>query len=147
MSWIYSLPGVNALLNTTSAILLFTAWIYVRRGNVAVHRRLMIAALVTSTIFLSSYLFYHYFAGSTRFTGTGWVRPVYFGILLTHTVLAMLVPPLAIISVWNGLKMRVETHRRFARWAFPIWMYVSVTGVLVYLFLYQWFPGPPRVVG
>lgn len=140
MSSLSSLPTVNAFLNATSATLLFIGWLFILRRNIAMHRRFMIAAFTTSTLFLVSYLFYHYFAGATRFTGTGWTRTVYFSILLTHTVLAMLVPPLAIISIWNGLKMRVETHRRFARWAFPIWMYVSVTGVVVYLFLYHWFP-------
>lgn len=133
-------PALNALLNATSAAFLFVAWVMILRGRIAAHRRLMIAAFGTSTLFLISYLVYHYTSGATRFTGTGWVRPVYFAILLSHTLLAVLVPPLAIIAIWNGLKMRVETHRRFARWAFPLWMYVSVTGVLVYMFLYHWFP-------
>lgn len=138
--WMSVLPTVNAALNALSATLLFIGWRYIRRRNIDVHKRYMIAALVSSTLFLASYLVYHAFAGSTRFTGTGTIRVVYFTILLTHTVLAVFVPPLAIISVWNGLRMRVETHRRFARWTFPIWMYVSITGVTVYMFLYHWFP-------
>ena len=140
MSWVSSLPTVNATLNAIAASLLFIAWLFIRRKNITMHRRFMIAAFATSTLFLASYLFYHYVAGSTRFTGTGGIRTAYFTILLTHTVLAMFVPPLALLSLWNGLKMRVETHRKFARWAFPIWMYVSLSGVLVYMFLYQWFP-------
>jgi uncharacterized membrane protein YozB (DUF420 family) len=95
---------------------------------------------LTSTLFLASYLTYHANAGATRFAGTGWSRPVYFSILITHTILATAIIPLAIASVWNGLKMRVPQHRRVARWTFPLWMYVSVSGVLVYFFLYQWFP-------
>ena len=133
-------PALNALLNATAAILLLCGWVMIRRRRVEVHRRFMIAAFGTSTVFLLSYLLYHYTAGATRFTGSGWIRSLYFALLISHTVLAVFVPPLAVIAIWNGLKMRVETHRRFARWALPLWMYVSVTGVLVYFFLYHWFP-------
>lgn len=130
-------PALNAALNLTSAILLTCGWLMIRRGRIQTHRRFMIAAFVTSTFFLISYIVYHYTAGATRFTGTGAIRTFYFSILISHTVLALFVPPLAIIAIWNGLKMRVETHRRFARWALPLWMYVSVTGVMVYVMLYH----------
>lgn len=100
----------------------------------------MLSAAAVSVAFLSSYLFYHYHAGSTRFAGQGWSRPVYFSILISHTILAVVVVPLAIITLTHGLRGRFAQHRRIARWTFPIWMYVSVTGVIVYLFLYQFFP-------
>lgn len=133
-------PAVNASLNGLSGVFLLLGYYYIRQRNIATHRRFMLAACITSTIFLASYLTYHALAGSTRFTGTGPIRTVYFSLLLSHTILAVVVLPLAIMSVWNGLKNRVEQHRRVARWTFPIWMYVSVTGVLVYFFLYQWYP-------
>jgi len=133
-------PAVNATLNGLSGVFLLTAFILIRRKKVEAHKRFMLAACTTSLVFLASYLAYHSVAGTTRFAGAGWSRPVYFTLLLTHTVLAAVIVPLAIISVFNGLKMRVETHRRFAKVTFPLWMYVSITGVLVYFFLYQWFP-------
>lgn len=132
----FSHPALNALLNATSAVLLVAGWLMIRRGRIDTHRRFMIAAFSVSSVFLVSYLIYHYTAGATRYTGSGWLRPVYFSVLLSHTVLAVFVPPLAILAIWNGLKMRVETHRRFARWALPVWLYVSVTGVVVYVMLY-----------
>lgn len=140
MEWITSLPAVNASLNATAGLLLLNGYRLIRAGKIAAHRRSMLAACATSTLFLASYLFYHYHAGSTRFTGTGFVRTLYFTILLTHTVLAATVLPLAILSVVNGLRMNVAFHRKISRWTFPIWLYVSVTGVLVYFFLYHWFP-------
>jgi len=102
----------------------------------------MLAACTTSLLFLACYVLNHYLRHGvvTRFTGTGWIRPVYFTILISHTILAVVIVPLAILSVRNGLKMRVPQHRRIARWTFPLWMYVSVTGVIVYFFLYHWFP-------
>ena len=133
-------PAVNATLNGLSGVFLLIAFILIRKKKIQAHKRFMLAACTTSLIFLTSYLAYHYTAGATRFAGTGWSRPVYFTLLLTHTVLAVTIVPLAVISVFNGLKMRVATHRRFAKVTFPLWMYVSVTGVLVYFFLYQWFP-------
>lgn len=132
----FSHPALNALLNATSAVLLVAGWLMIRRGRIDTHRRFMIAAFSVSSVFLVSYLIYHYTAGATRYTGSGWLRTVYFSVLLSHTVLAVFVPPLAILAIWNGLKMRVETHRRFARWALPVWLYVSVTGVVVYVMLY-----------
>jgi len=133
-------PAINASLNALSGVFLLTAFLLIRKKRIQPHKRFMLAACTTSLIFLTSYLAYHYSAGATRFAGVGWSRPVYFTLLLTHTVLAVTIVPLAIISVFNGLKMRVATHRRFAKVTFPLWMYVSVTGVLVYFFLYQWFP-------
>ena len=135
-------PPLNASLNALSGVLLFTAWIFIRRKNIAAHRRLMLAACTTSVLFLVSYVTYHTLRGGvvTRFAGTGGWKTLYLAILLTHTVLAVVILPLAIASVYNGLKMRVPQHRRVARWTFPLWMYVSVTGVLVYFFLYHWFP-------
>jgi putative membrane protein len=140
MEWVKLLPTVNACLNATSAVLLMFGYRNIRMKRIETHRRFMLAACATSTLFLISYLFYHSVAGSTRFTGVGWVRPLYFSILLSHTILAVAVLPLAIYSVVQGLRMRVEPHRRVSRWTLPVWLYVSVTGVLVYLFLYHFFP-------
>lgn len=134
------LPAVNATLNAISAIFLLTGFYFIRRKNIAVHRRFMLAACASSVLFLASYLTYHFFAGATKFAGTGWSRPLYFSILISHTILAIVVVPMAIASVVNGLKMRVSQHRRVARWTFPIWIYVSITGVIVYFFLYHLFP-------
>ena len=137
------LPAINASLNATSGVCLLIAYVLIRRKKVQLHRRFMLAACTASLVFLACYVLNHYLRHGvvTRFTGTGWVRPVYFSILVSHTILAITIVPLAILSVRNGLKMRVAKHRRVARWTFPLWMYVSVTGVLVYFFLYHWFPG------
>ncbi|MBC7911784.1 MAG: DUF420 domain-containing protein [Pyrinomonadaceae bacterium] len=146
MNYIYALPHVNATLNSISALLLIAGFIFIRRRNITAHRKCMIAAFATSTLFLISYITYHsllvYYLGQgpTRFRGEGWVRPVYFTILLTHTVLAVVIAPLAIITLWRGLSERFDKHRRIARWTLPIWLYVSVTGVMVYLMLYQFYP-------
>jgi putative membrane protein len=140
LNWLSYLPTVNASLNALSGIFLLAGFLFIRRKNIRVHKRFMLAACGSSLLFLVTYLTYHANAGTTRFAGTGWTRPLYFTILTSHTILAATVVPLAIISVVNGLKMRVEYHRRIVRWTFPIWMYVSVTGVLVYLFLYHFFP-------
>jgi len=130
-------PAINASLNALSGVFLLIAFLLIRRKRIQPHKRFMLAACTSSLVFLASYLAYHYTAGATRFAGVGWSRPVYFTLLLTHTVLAVVIVPLAVISVFNGLKMRVPTHRRFAKVTFPLWMYVSVTGVLVYVLLYQ----------
>jgi uncharacterized membrane protein YozB (DUF420 family) len=136
------LPALNATLNATSGILLLIAYNHIRHKRIAQHRRFMIAACITSLTFLIFYVLNHYLRHGvvTRFTAGGWVRPLYFTILITHTILAVIIVPLVIVTLFNGLKMRVLQHRRIAKWTFPIWMYVSVTGVLVYFFLYQWFP-------
>jgi putative membrane protein len=140
MNYIYALPHLNATLNSISALLLITGYIFIRRRNIAAHRRCMISAFIASVLFLISYLTYHWFHGSTPFTGAGWVRPLYFTILLTHTVLAVVVAPLAIVTLVRALSERFDKHRRIARWTFPVWLYVSVTGVIVYLMLYQIYP-------
>ena len=131
------LPALNATLNATSAVLLTTGWILIRRGRIAQHRAVMIAAVCTSALFLISYLVYHAQVGSVPFTKQGPIRAVYFTILLTHTVLAAAIVPLVLVTLTRGLRARYERHRRIARWTMPIWLYVSVTGVIVYLMLYQ----------
>jgi uncharacterized membrane protein YozB (DUF420 family) len=131
------LPALNATLNATSAVLLLTGYAFIRRGHVRRHRAAMISACVVSTLFLTSYVIYHANAGSKPFTGHGPIRALYFTILLTHVVLAAAVPPLALITLWRGLRARFDRHVAIARWTLPIWMYVSVTGVIVYLMLYR----------
>ncbi len=131
------LPALNAGLNSLSALLLITGWFLIRNRKLAAHRAVMITALVTSALFLTSYLIYHAQVGSVRFQGQGPIRTVYFAILITHTILAAAVPFLAAITVWRAYKKRFDRHRAIARWTLPIWLYVSVTGVIVYLMLYQ----------
>ena len=135
-------PPLNASLNALSGILLLIAYVHIRNKRIAQHRRFMLAACFTSLAFLACYVTYHYLKHGvvTRFAGTGAIRTFYLAMLTSHTILAITIVPLAILSVINGLKMRVAQHRRVAKWTFPLWMYVSVTGVLVYFFLYQWFP-------
>ena len=135
--WVQSLPAVNATLNGIGAVFLVTGYVMIRRRRIGAHRACMLAAFACSMLFLTSYLVYHYYAGSTPFPGTGLIRPLYFFILITHVTLAVLVPPLAIMTLWRAWKERFEDHARLARWTLPIWLYVSVTGVVVYLLLYQ----------
>jgi len=134
---ISDLPAVNATLNSLSAVLLVTGYALIRRRRWRAHMRVMIAALVSSTVFLVSYLVYHAHVGSKHFPGTGAARTVYLAILLTHTVLAATVPFFAGFLVWNAWRRRFDRHKRIARWGLPIWLYVSVTGVVVYWMLYQ----------
>jgi uncharacterized membrane protein YozB (DUF420 family) len=134
---VHELPAVNATLNATSAVLLAYGYVLIRRKRVSAHRRTMIAAFAVSVLFLISYLVYHAQVGSVRFQKTGAIRTVYLTILLTHTVLAAMVPFLAGITLYRGWTAKYERHRRIARWTLPIWLYVSVTGVVVYLMLYQ----------
>ena len=134
------LPTLNAALNATSALLLATGYVAIRKKRVAVHRACMLSAIGVSAVFLTSYLYYHYHVGTTRFTGEGWIRPAYFTILISHTILAASIVPLVIVTVYRALKQNFARHRRIARWTWPIWMYVSVTGVVVYLMLYQLYP-------
>ena len=140
------LPGVNATLNGLSAILLGAVYYFIRRKKRDAHRNCMIAAFITSMLFLACYLTYHgYLAyylhrGPTIFREPAWFRPIYLGILLTHTVLAVVIVPLALITLQRALRQRFELHKRIARWTWPLWMYVSVTGVLIYLLLYRIFP-------
>ena len=136
-NWVHSLPTVNASLNGISSIFLIAGYIMIRRRRPAVHRTCMLAAFGCSMLFLTSYLIYHYYVGSIPFRGSGLIRPVYFSILTTHITLAVLVPPLATMTLWSAWKERFKDHARLARWVLPIWLYVSVTGVLVYLMLYR----------
>ncbi len=132
-------PVINASLNGVSAVLLLIGRWFISKGRVASHRATMITAVITSTLFLISYLYYHAHVGSVRFQGTGWSRPVYFTILISHVVLAAAIVPLVIITLTRALRERFDRHRAIARWTFPLWLYVSVTGVLVYFMLYHWF--------
>ncbi|MEZ5316622.1 MAG: DUF420 domain-containing protein [Vicinamibacterales bacterium] len=131
------LPALNATLNAISAVLLVAAWVQIRARRIQAHRRLMISAFVTSALFLTSYVVYHAQAGSKPFPGTGIARTIYFAILIPHVVLAAVVLPLAIVTLRRGLRRDDARHRRIARWTLPLWLFVSVTGVVVYLMLYQ----------
>jgi len=132
-----ALPAVNAFLNGTSAVLLSVGFVFIRRKHIAAHRACMLSAFGVSALFLVSYLVYHAQAGSVPFQGRGWVRPVYFALLLSHIVLAAVIVPLALTTIHRAWTGRFDRHRRIARWTLPIWLYVSVTGVLVYLMLYH----------
>ena len=134
---IHDLPAVNASLNALSGILLVIGYTLMRLRRIELHRKFMIAAFTASSLFLICYVVYHAQVGSVRFTRGGFVRPLYYTILITHVALAITVVPLAIITLSRGLEGRYPQHRRIARWTFPIWLYVSVTGVLVYVLLYQ----------
>ena len=133
-------PALNATLNGTSAVLLITGRALIARNRIAAHRACMIAAVTTSALFLGCYLFFHFKVGNILFLGQGWSRPVYFSILISHTLLAIVNVPLIIITLTRGLGGRYAQHRAIARWTFPLWLYVCVTGVIVYFMLYQWFP-------
>jgi putative membrane protein len=132
-------PPIDATLNGITAVLLAIGHNFIKRGEVLKHRATMITAFVTSCLFLGCYLYYHAHVGSVHFRGQGWSRPVYFAILISHTILATVVVPLVVITLTLGLRSKFEAHRRIARWTYPIWMYVSVTGVIVYLMLYKLF--------
>jgi uncharacterized membrane protein YozB (DUF420 family) len=143
---IHDLPAVNASLNGLSAVFLMAGFVFIRRQNKLAHRNCMIAAFVTSVFFLICYLTYHsYLAvvlheGPTRFLHPLWFHPIYLTILLTHTVLAAVIVPLVLVTLYRAKKERFELHKKIARWTWPLWMYVSVTGVLVYFLLYRIFP-------
>jgi putative membrane protein len=130
---------VNAVLNGTSAVLIASARNSIRRGNIARHRALMISAVVTSALFFASYVYYHWHVGSVHFPRQGIARTMYFAILISHTILAATVPPLVIIALTLGLRRRDQRHKAIARWTYPIWLYVSITGVVIYLMLYRIF--------
>lgn len=132
-------PIINASLNGASTVLLLTGRWLISQKRIAAHRAVMLTALTTSTLFLISYVYYHAHVGSVRFQGTGWSRPVYFTILISHVVLAAVIVPLVIITLIRALRERFDRHRAIARWTFPLWLYVSVTGVIVYFMLYQGF--------
>ena len=133
-------PALNAGLNGTSAVLLLMGRAFIARGKMAAHRACMIAAVTASALFLVCYLIFHFKVGNILFLGQGWVRPVYFTILISHVVLAIVIVPLAIITLNRALRARYDRHRAIARWTWPLWMYVSITGVIVYFMLYRWFP-------
>jgi len=137
-----NLPAVNAALNATSALLLASGYCCIRRRRVTAHKICMGAAFATSTLFLLSYLTYHYHIGSMPFRGQGWIRPLYFTLLITHTCLAAVIVTLAIITLYRAWKAEFSRHVRIARWTLPIWLYVSITGVIIYCLLYQLFPQP-----
>ena len=131
------LPSVNATLNSLSAAFLILGFFFIKSKNIKAHKACMLSAFTSSSFFLVSYLVYHYQVGSVPYKGQGWMRTVYFAILLTHTVLAAAVVPLVLVTLRRALKQRFAAHRRIARWTFPIWLYVSVTGVVVYWMLYR----------
>lgn len=130
-------PAFNAGLNAACAALLLRGFLYIRRRDVPRHRICMALAFLTSILFLVSYLTYHALHGSTRFPGSGWMRPAYFSILVSHTILAVAIVPLALRTLYLAWRGRFDEHRRIARWTFPLWLYVSVTGVVVYWMLYR----------
>ncbi|KAB2660434.1 MAG: DUF420 domain-containing protein [Verrucomicrobia bacterium] len=137
---ITDLPLVNACLNGLSVIFLSVGFYMIRKGNKVAHRNAMISAFVTSSVFLASYLTYHIYWGRTEFRNPAWFRPIYLILLLTHTILAIVVVPMILISLSRAWRERWELHKKIARWTWPVWMYVSITGVVIYLLLYQIFP-------
>jgi putative membrane protein len=143
---IHDLPAVNATLNGLSAIFLAAGFVFIKRGNKIAHRNCMVSAFGTSVIFLACYLTYHvwlavvFHQGPTRFLNPAWFRPIYLAILMTHTVLAAVIVPLILMTLWRAKKQNLEAHKKIARWTWPLWMYVSVTGVVIYLLLYRIFP-------
>jgi uncharacterized membrane protein YozB (DUF420 family) len=142
---VHDLPMIDAFLNGTAGVLLVYGYVLIRQRKIPQHKRVMLSAFGVSCVFLACYLYYHYHAGMTLFPRPGWVKDVYLTILGTHTVLAAIVPVLAIITLNRGLSARFDKHRRIARWTFPIWLYVSVTGVVVYFMLYHIYPLNPVV--
>ena len=131
------LPALNATLNAISFVLLVTGYVFIRRKQWRKHRACMIAALITSALFLTSYVIYHAQVGSVPFKGTGWIRTLYFAVLIPHVILAAAIVPPVLITVSRALSAKYDKHRRIARWTLPLWLYVSVTGVIVYLMLYR----------
>ena len=141
---LHDLPALNACLNGLSAVFLMIGYVLIRQKKQDAHRNCMIAAFITSVLFLISYLTYHYAVHTvTRFMNPAWFRPIYLIILLTHTVLAVVIVPMILVSLNRGLKRRYELHKKISRWTLPLWLYVSVTGVLIYLLLYKIFPQTP----
>jgi uncharacterized membrane protein YozB (DUF420 family) len=140
--YISYLPHVNAFLNATSAVFLIAGYRFIRALRIDAHRKCQVAAFLTSTVFLISYLVYHYFHGESRFLGQGLVRPLYFTILISHVILAIVIVPLILITLYRAARGDFIRHKRIARWTLPLWLYVSVTGVIVYLMLYHIYPTP-----
>jgi len=138
------LPHVNAVLNVLSTILLLIGFAFIRSGNREIHRKFMLAAIIVSAVFLASYLVYHFMAPIFKFPGTGWTIPAYYTLLITHVILAVIVTPMVGVTAWRALSGQFERHRSIARWTLPIWLYVTVTGVVIYVILYHVYP-PPAV--
>jgi putative membrane protein len=136
----YSLAPLNSILNAIAAVLLTAGFIFIRKRQVRAHRACMLSAVVVSTAFFISYITYHYHVGDVRFQGHGIVRPIYFTILITHVILAAAIVPLVLITLWRAHSGNFSRHRRIARWTWPIWMYVSITGVVVYVMCYRMYP-------
>lgn len=136
---ISDLPSLNATLNTVATVLIICGWISIKYQRKSAHIAFMVLALLVSTAFLTSYLIYHFKAGHVEFHGTGWSRKIYFPLLISHIVLAVLNLPMVIMTLIPALRQRFDKHKRIARWTLPVWLYVSVTGVLVYLMCYIWF--------
>lgn len=134
------LPTLNAVLNTLSAVFLIAGFVYIKRRNRDAHKWAMLTAFVISALFLTSYVVYHYTVGATTFTAEGWIRPVYFSILISHTILATLILVPIFLLLYRAWKKEYAKHAKLARWVFPLWLYVSVTGVVIYMILYHWFP-------
>lgn len=134
-SWIQKLPAVNAFLNSVSTVLILSGYMAVRKRKYKVHMKFMLTAFITSSLFLISYLVYHHYAGDTPFPGQGFIRPVYFTILISHIILSAFVVPLVLTSYYLAFSGKFKTHRKVSRWTFPIWLYVSVTGVVIFFFL------------
>ena len=135
------LPTLNAALNGASAVLVTAGYVCIRRRKVTAHKTCMLSAVAVSTLFLVSYLYYHSHAETlTRFRGEGWIRPLYYALLISHTLLAAATPPLVLLTTYRGLRGQLPSHVRLARWTLPIWLYVSVTGVTVYVLLYHAYP-------
>ncbi len=141
------LPALNAGLNATSTCLLLLGYVFIRQGRREAHRRCMLAACGVSLAFLCSYLIYHYHVGHTRFVEPAWFRPIYLALLFSHLVLAVAIVPLVLLTLWRALRGRFDRHRAVARWTWPAWMYVSVTGVLIYWLLYHQFPQRAAAAG
>ena len=139
-SFIYFLPGLNAFLNASCSILLLVSYYFIRRKKISIHKRLNIITFILSSIFLVSYILYHYLANETKFPADNPIRPLYLFILITHIILAAGVLPLVLLSFYHGLKMNVTTHRKFTKWTFPIWLYVTISGVVVYLMISPYYP-------
>ncbi len=137
---IHDLPAINATLNGTSAVLLALGFVFIKQKKIAAHKACMISAFCTSVVFLICYLVYHFNVGRTVFKNPAWFRPIYLTILLTHTVLAVVIVPMILMALSRALKQRYELHKKIARWTWPLWMYVSVTGVVVYWILYIKYP-------
>jgi len=138
------LPAVNAALNTLSTIFLTCGYVFIRRQRQVAHRNCMIGAVISSTLFLTCYLIYHYNAGRTVFRDPAWFRPIYLTILLTHTILAVVIVPMVLTTLYRAATRQFERHKKIARWTWPIWMYVSITGVIIYFLLYHIFPQAGR---